>query len=153
LTRRSATRILVVMHRIVFVFALVAVGLVLGLSRPSHAAAGWCWPSCSSYGILGPGTSTYNGCWYAFGEVCSGWAYWSVNGVAKACYPGCDGWSNTSGQILYGFESWGRIRGRFTTYSGTRYIRPSDVGMGGYLRAQVSHWTGSSSKINAAAVG
>ena len=128
--------------------------VVFALAQPSRAAAaGWCWPNCSSYGLLYPWTSTANGCWYSSGEVCSGWAYWSLNGVAKTCYPGCDAWRQTSGQILYGFENSARIRGNFTWIPGTWYIHPSDVGMGGYLRAQVKHWQGSASQINAAAAG
>ena len=83
-------------------------------------------------------TSSNNGCWYSGGEVCSGWSYWSLNGVSKTCYPGCDYWRQTPGQILYGFENFERIRGRFTVSSGTRYIRPAEVSMGGYLRSFVA---------------
>jgi hypothetical protein len=143
-------RILLVMKRIAIMFAVLALAAVAALSQPSHASAGWCWPSCGSYGYLGPWTN--NGCWYN-AAACSGWGYWYLNGEAKACYPMCDGWSNTSGQILYGFENSDRIRGRFTTYSGTRYIRPADVSMGGYLRAQVTWWSGSTSELNVAATG
>jgi hypothetical protein len=143
-------RILLVMKRIALLFTLLCIAAVVSLERPSHAAAGWCWPNCSSYGILSPWTN--NSCWYN-AAVCSGWGYWYVNGETKTCYPMCDGWSNTSGQILYGFESSDRIRGRFTSYSGTHYIRPADVSMGGYLRAQVTWWSGSASQINVAATG
>lgn len=140
------------MSRIALLVA-VAVGVsVVALAQPSKASAGWCWPNCSSYGLLGQSTSTYNACWYRSGEVCSGWAYWSVNGVAKTCYPGCDGSGNTTGQILYGFESYDKIRGRFTVGTGKFYISPSGLGMGGYLRAQVTWWSGVS-QINAAAIG
>jgi hypothetical protein len=55
--------------------------------------------------------------------------------------------------ILYGFEDGQRIRGRFTVKSGTRYIEPGEVGMGGYLRAQVMWYSGPASQINVAAVG
>lgn len=136
------------MHRIAFVLALICIGLVVGLAQPSNASAGWCWPTCSSYGFVGPGT--WGDCWYTT-EVCSGWNYWSVNGESKTCYPWCDAFGMTSGQILYGFENWERVRGRFTYYSGTRHILPSDVAMGGYLRAQVSWWSGPASQLNAAA--
>jgi hypothetical protein len=153
LTALASACILVVMTRFLFLFALCSAAAVFALAQPSRASAGWCWPNCSNYALLYPWTSTYNGCWYSSGEVCSGWAYWSLNGAAKTCYPGCDAWRQTSGQILYGFENSERIRGNFTWVPGTWFIHPSDVGMGGYLRAQVKHWQGSPSQINAAAAG
>jgi hypothetical protein len=141
------------MHRIVLLLSLICAGIVVGLAQPSNAAAGWCWPNCSDWGFLGQSTSTYNGCWYSWGEVCSGWDYYYVNGVAKRCYPACDPWGNTTGMILYGFENRERIRGRFTVRANVYYIRPAEVGMGGYLRAQVAWWSGPASQINVAAVG
>jgi hypothetical protein len=140
------------MTRILLLLTLVASAAILALAQPSRAEAGWCWPNCSSYGLLNWNTSTYNGCWYRSGEVCSGYAYWSVNGVSKTCYPGCDANGNTTGQILYGFESYDRIRGRFTVRTGKFYIAPGDVGMGGYLRSQVTWWSGVS-QVNVAAIG
>jgi hypothetical protein len=140
------------MRRIALLLLLAAVASVVALTAPSNASAGWCWPNCSNFGLLGPSTSTYNACWYRSGEVCSGWSYWSLNGVAKTCYPGCDGSGNTTGQILYGFESYSTIRGRFTVRTGKHYISPGDVGMGGYIRAQITWWSGVS-QINAAAIG
>lgn len=102
--------------------------------------------------MLGPGTSSGNGCWY-YSEVCSGWSYWSLNGVLKTCYPLCDGYNSTSGKILYGYENTERIRGNFTNSAGKRYVQPGDLGMGGYLRAQVSWWSGTASQINVAVAG
>jgi hypothetical protein len=151
LTRVWRAVILGAMTRIAFLFALLAVVGVIGLAQPSTASAGWCWPNCSGYGMLGPGTTNGNGCWY-YSEVCSGWGYFYLNGVAKTCYP-CDSTYTTTGKILYGFENTERIRGNFTTNPGTRYLRPGDVGMGGYLRAQVSWWSGTASQINVAAAG
>jgi len=75
---------------VLFLIASTCVAAVFAVARPATASAGWCWPGCSTYGLLGPGTSTYNGCWHSSGEVCSGWGYWSTNGVVKTCYPGCD---------------------------------------------------------------
>ncbi len=144
-------RILLDMSRIALLLTLVCAAAVVALAQPSRASAGWCWPNCSSYGFLGPGTSTNNGCWF-YGEVCSGWGYWYLNGVSKTCYPGCN-WGETSGQILYGFENAQRIRGAFTRSVGHRYIQPGDVGMGGYLRAQVTWWSGTASQINVGAAG
>jgi len=152
LTRRFGARILVVMSRIASLLALVSAAVVVGLAQPSDAAAGWCWPSCSTYGLLGQSTSTRNGCWYSSGEVCSGWNYWYLNGVVKTCYPSCDAWGNTTGQILYGFENGDRIRGRFTVRVNRFLIQPAELGMGGYLRAQVAWWSGVS-QINVAAAG
>ena len=141
------------MTRVLFLIGLCCVAAVVALAQPSRASAGWCWPNCSSYGYLGQYTSTYNGCWFSSGEVCSYYGSWFNMGVAKTCYPGCDYWHQTPGQILYGFENSARIRGSFTRLPGTWFIHPSDVGMGGYIRAQVTEWQGTVSQINAAAAG
>jgi hypothetical protein len=142
------------MTRYLLLFVLCCcAAVVFALAQPSRASAGWCWPNCSGLGFLSQGTSTYNGCWYSSGEVCSGWGYWSTNGVVKTCYPGCDYYGNTTGKILYGFENSSRIRGSFTTASNHFYIQPYMVGMGGYLRSQVAWWGGPASQINVAAVG
>lgn len=140
------------MTRIAFLFSLLAVAAVAALAQPSKASAGWCWPSCSGYGMLGPGTTTGNGCWYVYSEACSGWSYFSLNGIYKTCYP-CDSSYTTSGRMLFGFENSERIRGSFTSSPGPRYVRPVDLGMGGYLRAQASWWSGTASQVNVAAVG
>ena len=117
--------------------ATATLAAIFAAATPSAADAAWCWPSCDTFGYLGPGTSTYNGCWYATGEVCSGWNTWSANGINKACAPICsDGW--TGARVLYGFENGDRIRGFYTLYAGVRYIYPYQVGMCCYLRAQVS---------------
>jgi hypothetical protein len=121
------------------VAALAAAG-ACGAVHADSARAGWCWPSCSAHAVLSPGTSTYNGCWYLGGEVCSGWNYWGVNGIDKQCYPRCDLYGYTQALVLYGFENGSTIRGRFTDYAGIFRIRPVDVSMGGYLRAQVNWW-------------
>ena len=126
------------MKRLLVLTAIVAVASVASAVR-SDVARAWCWPSCSSYGVLGPNTSAGNGCWYSFGEVCSGWNYWTLNGIDKQCWPVCYAYY-THGLVLYGFENRNTIRGRFTDYSVVARIRPSDVSMGGYLRAQVNWW-------------
>jgi hypothetical protein len=84
---------------------------------------------------------------------CGGWGYWYLNGVMKTCYPGCDPYNGTNGKILYGFENRDRIRGNFTSYYGKRYVQPGELGMGGYLRAQVTWWAGTTSQINVAVAG
>jgi hypothetical protein len=122
---------------LITIVATATVALATLAGTPPAANAAWCWPSCDTFGWLGPGTSTYNGCWYAAGEVCSGWNTWSANGINKACAPVCsDGW--TGARVLYGFENGDRIRGFYTLYAGVRYIYPYQVGMCCYLRAQVS---------------
>lgn len=139
---------------VLFSIACAIAAAAFALAKPTPAAAGWCWPACSSYGLLGQWTSTYNGCWYANGEVCSYYNGWYNVGLAKTCYPGCDWQYNTTGIVLYGFENHDRIRGRFTLRAAnTLYVQPSELGMGGPLRAQVTWYGGPASQVNAAAIG
>jgi len=137
---------------LLFIVAVACASALVALARPAAASAGWCWPTCSTYGLLGQSTSTNNGCWYSSGEVCSFWANWTLNGIAKTCYPGCDWAYNTTGMILYGFENRERIRGRLTVKRDTVYIQPGNVSMSGLLRAQVAWYSGPASQLNAAAV-
>jgi hypothetical protein len=137
---------------VIFILTVACTAAIAALARPAAASAGWCWPNCSGYALLGPSTSTNTGCWYSSGEVCSYYAYWTLNGVAKTCYPGCDWYGNTTGMILYGFENRERIRGRLTVKRDTLYIQPASVSMSGLLRAQVAWYSGPASQINAAAV-
>jgi hypothetical protein len=137
---------------LIFIGVTACAAAIVALGRPAHASAGWCWPNCSAYGFLGQSTSTNNGCWYSRGEVCSYWAYWTLNGIAKSCYPSCDWYYNTTGMVLYGFENRERIRGRLTVKRDTVFIQPSNVSMSGWLRAQVAWYSGPASQLNAAAV-
>jgi hypothetical protein len=145
---------LVRMKRIVLLFiTCCCAAAVVAVARPASASASWCWPTCSTYGFLGQWTSTNTGCWYASGEVCSYYDNWFNIGVAKTCYPGCDWNYNTTGVILYGFENHDRIRGRLTSKAwNTVYVRPSDLGMSGLVRAQAT-WYAGTSQLNAAAIG
>jgi hypothetical protein len=153
LTAHARDCILVCMTRFLLLFALCCIAAVVALAQPSRASAGWCWPNCSAYGYLGPSTSTYNGCWFASGEVCSYYGSWFNVGIAKTCYPSCD-WNNrTTGVVLYGFENHDRIRGRFTDRADTVYVRPFELSMSGSLRAQVTWYGGPASQLNAAAIG
>ena len=122
---------------LVIIVIVIAASTVAGVR--ANLARAWCWPNCTGYGVLGPSTSTNNGCWYAYGEVCSGWNYWAMNGIDKKCWPVC-WYYYTQARVLYGFENFNTIRGRFTDTASTFWIRPSDVSMGGYLRAQVNWW-------------
>jgi hypothetical protein len=121
--------------------SIVAAVSIAAAARSETARATWCWPACgsSNYGVLAWNTSTHNGCWYSYGEVCSGWNYWTLNGVDKRCWPICNGYY-THALVLYGFENRSTIRGRFADYTSIYRIRPADVSMGGYLRAQVNWW-------------
>jgi hypothetical protein len=123
------------------VLTIIVAGICVAAVRVDTARATWCWPSCpsSSYGTLASDTSTHNGCWYSYGEVCSGWNYWTINGVDKRCWPVCSAYY-THALILYGFENRSTIRGRFGDNATVYRIRPPDVSMGGYLRAQVNWW-------------
>jgi hypothetical protein len=143
------------MTRIVLcVIACACVAAVVALAQPTSASAGWCWPGCGTYGLLGASTSTYTGCWFSSGEVCSYYNSWFNIGMAKTCYPGCDWNYNTTGVVLYGFENHDRIRGKFSSKgSVTLYLQPYEVDMGGPLRAQVTWYGGPASQINAAAIG
>lgn len=132
------------MKRLLVLLAIVAVASVASAVR-SDVARAWCWPSCPGYAVLAWNTSTNNGCWYTWGEVCSGWNYWSMNGIDKQCWPVCSSYY-THGLVLYGFENGNTIRGRFTDYAIVVRIRPVDVSMGGYLRAQVNWWPYSDSR-------
>jgi hypothetical protein len=144
------------MKKLLVVAAIVIATSVAAAGRANVAEA-WCWPSCSGYGVLTQTTSTYNGCWYSLGEVCSGWNYWTLNGIDKKCWPVCE-YYYTHALVLYGFENSNTIRGRFTDSASTFWIAPRDVSMGGYLRAQINWWPYSdgrmsySSLLNAAAV-
>ena len=142
------------MKRIVLcVIACACVAAVAAFARPAPAAAGWCWPGCSSYGFLSQWASTNNGCWFSSGEVCSYYGYWFNVGIAKTCYPSCDWNYNTNGIVLYGFENHDRIRGRFTGKADTVYVQPYELSMSGSLRAQVTWYSGPASHLNAAAIG
>lgn len=136
-----------------FLIACACAAAAFALARPAPASAGWCWPDCSSHGFLSQWTSTYNGCWYASGEVCSYYGNWVNIGVNKTCYPGCDWNYNTRGIILYGFENHDRIRGYFTGKASTFYLQPYEVYMSGSLRAQVTWYSGPASHLHAAAIG
>jgi hypothetical protein len=143
------------MTRIVLcVIACACVAAVAALAQPSSASAGWCWPSCSGYGILTQATSTYNGCWFASGEVCSYYNTFYNVAMLKTCYPGCDWNYNTRGVVMYGFENHDRIRGKFSSKGSVAlYLQPFEVGMTGSLRAQVTWYADPASQINAAAIG
>ncbi len=136
-----------------FAIAVVCTAALVALARPTTAAAGWCWPSCSGYGYLGPSTTTNTGCWYSSGEVCSYYGNWFNIGMSKTCYPGCNWNYQTTSMVLYGFENHDRIRGRLTVKADTVYLEPAWVGMNAPLRSQVSWYAGPASQIHAGAIG
>ena len=86
--------------------------------------------------------------------MCSYYGSWFNMGISKTCYPGCDWNYNTTGVVLYGYENHDRIRGRYTARgSETVYVRPSELGMSGALRAQVTWYGGPASQLNAGGIG
>ena len=118
----------------------VAAAVVAGAGAGRGDAAIWCWPGSCGYQRMFGWTYSATGspCFYAWGEVCSGWNYWSREDYYRRN-------RNLYGAtILYGFENGGVIRGRkdrwFDAGCMPCAIRPGDVAMGGYLRAQSVWW-------------
>jgi hypothetical protein len=101
--------------------------LALVFAHPAGADT-WAWGP----GWLGSTTSNNNNCWYSTGEVCSGWNYWVNNYLDKQTGGG--------GLVLQGFENSERIRGAYRSDPGFYIITVSEVGMGGYLKGQVTWW-------------
>lgn len=88
------------------------------------------------YVTLGPGTSNGACIWYPNQAVCSPWNYWTSTDDDKI----------NGGTILCGYENDARIRGWYATGSvWCGPLGPVDVGMGGYLKAHATYWSGDSS--------
>lgn len=122
------------MHRARLLAAIAALALAL----PS-TAFGW-----DTFRIwLSSSTTSPNGCWYQPGAVCSGWNYFTFHTFNK--------YESNGGTVLYGYENNNVIRGRFSSAAGTYYIYPSDVSMGGYLKAQSTWWGDPASDIRSIA--
>jgi hypothetical protein len=67
--------------------------------------------------------------WYTGSSACSGWNYWYQLNAAHRAGPGI---------VSAGFENNNTIRGHYL-YDGDSVITyPSDWGMGGYLKSQVT---------------
>jgi len=111
----------------VFVTAAALCALVF----PSSASA---WQQWFWTGNLGPGDYDPDCIWYYGRAVCSGWNYWDDNTLER---------ESQNATILLGYENNSRIRG---VYVGPeqfrRVVYPGDLGMGGYLKAHATWWSG-----------
>jgi hypothetical protein len=113
---------------------LAAVGAFIALAFPSSAAAGeWFY-----YNYVGPGENNGVCIWYPSQSACGGWNYWFCIKTHV----------DSGGTVLIGYENNDRIRGVYRSAGGTAQVFPSDVGMGGYLMAQDTWWSGAHAYIN-----
>jgi hypothetical protein len=111
-------------RRLAVAVALAAVvGATVAAARPESAhGASWCWPSSCSFGLMYGWTYSAAGgtaCFYTAGEVCSGFANWRTQYYFRhhgdeTAYPAT---------ILYGFETYSTIRGRFS-YAFSNFVNP-----------------------------
>lgn len=113
---------------------LILLVAVVALAVPSSAfACGWQW----GFNYLGPGTHAGPCVWYVNQATCSGWNYWNVLSANQSA----------GGTTLDGYENNDRIRGRYISGNGFLFIYPADVGMGGYIIAHGTWWSGGSAYI------
>jgi hypothetical protein len=114
-------------------FATLVLAAGFALTTPAAANAVWTY--------IGPLPGLYDGdcLWYPFTGQCSGWNTWAY----------IDTYNNGGGTILNGFENYNRIRGQWIASGGHRTTLPSDVGMGGYLKAQVTNNSGVTADVDA----
>ena len=91
------------------------------------------------YGQVGIGSYSGPCIFYWNMARCSGWNYWAVGS--------CTDYSG--GTILCGFENTNRIRGRYLGAGQYVAQTPYDLGMGGYLLAHGTWWSGPNATIEA----
>lgn len=119
-------------------FVLIAAAVVvLVLAVPA-------WAGYWQYGpaSLGRGHDDANCIWYRGQAACSGWNYWYQNQYSKQTNCGC------SFTYLLGFENNSTIRGSWISQSVTYLnVAPVDLGMGGYLKAHITYWSGSAVSV------
>jgi hypothetical protein len=116
-------------------FATVAVALGL---------AGSAWAGYWQYGpaTLGRGHDDASCIWYRGQAACSGWNYWYQNQYSKQTSCGC------SFTYLLGFENNSTIRGSWISQSVSYWnVAPVDIGMGGYLKAHITYWSGTAVSV------
>lgn len=102
------------------------------------------WAGYWQYGpaSLGRGHDDANCVWYRGQAACSGWNYWYQNQYSKQTNCGC------SFTYLLGFENNNTIRGNWISQSVTYLnVAPVDVGMGGYLKAHITYWSGTAVSV------
>ncbi len=116
---------------------LAMLGATLALVFATPASAGT-WSFSGKVGI-----GAYSGpCIFYWNMArCSGWNYWFIMG--------CNDYSG--GTILCGFENTERIRGFYVNAGQGTSPTPSDVGMGGYILAHATWWSGPTATIDASA--
>jgi hypothetical protein len=102
------------------------------------------WAGYWQYGpaSLGRGHDDANCIWYRGQAACSGWNYWYQNQYSKQTNCGC------SFTYLLGFENSNTIRGSWISQSVTYLnVAPVDLGMGGYLKAHITYWSGTAVSV------
>jgi hypothetical protein len=102
------------------------------------------WAGYWQYGpaSLGRGHDDANCVWYRGQAACSGWNYWYQNQYSKQTNCGC------SFTYLLGFENNNTIRGNWISQSVTYLnVAAVDVGMGGYLKAHITYWSGTAVSV------
>jgi hypothetical protein len=107
--------------------AVLSAAVALIFPAPAYAPY-WEW----GYGWLGPGVASGPCIWYWSQSVCSGWDYWNAVYTDKT----------NGGTILMGFENNARIRGHYVSGDTQHTTTTGDVGMGGYLLAHATYWSG-----------
>jgi hypothetical protein len=87
---------------------------------------------------LGVGHDDPNCIFYRGQAACTGWGYWYRNQYAKVCSYACGTF-----HYLIGYENNSVFRS-VDIFDTTIYVTvaPSDVGMGGYLKAHITYWSG-----------
>jgi hypothetical protein len=111
--------------RIRVLLAVAAAAMIIPMSA---LAADWTFT-----GYIGPGYNNGRPCpFYASQAACSGWAYWN--------YINCIQY--TGGKTLCGFENNNHIRGRWSEDNSYIIVSPSDFGLGGYIIAHQTWWSG-----------
>jgi hypothetical protein len=116
---------------------IAAAVVVLVLAVPA-------WAGYWQYGpaSLGRGHDDANCIWYRGQAACSGWNYWYQNQYSKQTNCGC------SFTYLLGFENGNTIRGSWISQSVTYLnVAPVDLGMGGYLKAHITYWSGNAVSV------
>ena len=110
---------------------LVLVLISLALVLPARAQSGeWAWAGWLY--LDSPYRSGWGCPWYNRQGSCSPWNYWTFH----------TSFTNNGdfSQCLTGYENGDRIRGQWIYPDQNRGSDPSFLGMGGYLKAQVTWW-------------
>jgi hypothetical protein len=116
---------------------IVAIVAAAALAAPAWAGYWQFGPQ-----VLGRGYDDASCVWYRGQAACSGWNYWYQNQYSKQTSCGC------SFTYLLGFENDSTIRGTWISKDMTyANIAPAGVGMGGYLKAHITYWSGTAVSV------